>query len=318
MTSLSGLFALGESELYQRLTPHVVRSDRLNRLGYPQEDISFRRSEGDLIGLRRRAPLGVTLHDGYKSAYRCKRCAILYMVDRNTGMQLAGSGSCRHHPGRVWQRELNNQYNCCRQSAGSAGCTTIAYHVHEQEPELCNYTGFVRTQSRGETGRKVFAIDCEMCFTTIGMELTQVTLLNFKKELVYQTFCKPINPILDYNTKYSGISAADLDKVDKTLADVQRDLLEFISAESILVGHGLDSDFTEIKIFHENVIDTVALYPHKRGLPFKNGLRLLVKDNLGKTIQDSSHDSNEDARAAFDLALYYVSRQNYLPAMIRY
>ena len=47
----------------------------------------------------------------------------------------------------------------------------------------------------------VFALDCEMCYTTRGIELTRVTVVDEDGALTYETFVKPDNPILDYNTR---------------------------------------------------------------------------------------------------------------------
>ena len=48
---------------------------------------------------------------------------------------------------------------------------------------------------------KVFAMDCEMCYTTRGIELTRVTVIDDTGDTVYETFVKPDNKILDFNTR---------------------------------------------------------------------------------------------------------------------
>lgn len=294
-----------ESELYECLEKFKAKGCELECLGYPQEDISFNADKQ--IGLRRKPPSGVALLDAYQSTYKCKRCKTVYRVDLSTGIPESESGPCIYHPGTVYIHELNNQYNCCRKYKGSAGCCQNRYHVHEQQAELCNYTGYVKTQPRGEAGRKVFAMDGEMCFTTVGLELTEISLVDYNRQVVYRTLCKPSNPILDYNTKYTGLREGDLDGVAKTLPDVQRDLLDLISAETILVGHGLEHDLIQLKMFHGNIVDTVALYPHRYGLPRKNALRTIVKKKTGVDIQTGpSHDCAEDARAALGLAKMYL------------
>ena len=77
---------------------------------------------------------------------------------------------------------------------------------------------------------KVFALDCEMVNTIRGKELARVTLLNFKGETSYETLVRPTVTILDYNTKYSGITEEMLQGVTTSLKDVQErpnDLLVF-------------------------------------------------------------------------------------------
>lgn len=43
-----------------------------------------------------------------------------------------------------------------------------------------------------------------MVYTRLGSELARVTVVNLKKEIVYDTLVKPKYPIECYNTQYSG------------------------------------------------------------------------------------------------------------------
>jgi DNA polymerase III epsilon subunit-like protein len=45
-------------------------------------------------------------------------------------------------------------------------------------------------------------LDCEMCYTTYGIELTRVTVVDEDGADAYESFVKPDSPILDYNTRY--------------------------------------------------------------------------------------------------------------------
>lgn len=66
--------------------------------------------------------------------------------------------------------------------------------------------GFVATLSSGEDEEDkdygIFAMDCEMCYTTIGNELTRVSVIDINGKTVYDAFVKPDNEIIDYNTRY--------------------------------------------------------------------------------------------------------------------
>ena len=100
---------------------------------------------------------------------------------------------------------------------------------------------------------KVFALDCEMVNTTRGKEVARITLINFKGETCYETLVKPPTTILDYKTKYSGITEAMLEKVSTTLTDVQKNLLEQVSAKDIIIGHSIDNDLRCLHLEHRKV-----------------------------------------------------------------
>ena len=74
----------------------------------------------------------------------------------------------------------------------------------------------------------VYGLDCEMCYTPAGLELTkvvhavlygqispffiQVTVVGIDGRLVYESLVAPDNEIIDFNTRFSGITAKDLGK----------------------------------------------------------------------------------------------------------
>ena len=66
--------------------------------------------------------------------------------------------------------------------------------------------GFVSTLPRlsgrsNTAAGRVFALDCEMCYTTQGNELTRVTVIDQAGEVIYESLVKPDNEIVDYNTR---------------------------------------------------------------------------------------------------------------------
>lgn len=54
--------------------------------------------------------------------------------------------------------------------------------------------------------------------------------------------------ILLVSYRFSGVTAEDLESATITLRDVQAVLLSMFSAESILIGHSLESDLLALKV----------------------------------------------------------------------
>lgn len=73
-----------------------------------------------------------------------------------------------------------------------------------------------------------------------------------------------------------------------TLWDAQQALRSFLSADTIIVGHSMDNDLKVLQLVHHRVIDTAALFPHTKGLPYKHSLKKLAKDYLLKDIQNGT------------------------------
>lgn len=294
---------MGDYKFYDELWPYLVQERELESYGYPcrdPNDSSLRKLPSNITG---------QLRPQFASNYTCCRCRKTYQVDR-IGVPVKTAGTCRYH--NKTYLDYLEEYPCCAGSLYSQPCGSNLYHVHEGEQELANYQGYVETQDKPERDLNrhgAYGLDCEMCCTTYGLELTRVTLIDHKLNVVYDELAKPSSPILDYNTKFSGVKEGDLGAVSKRLDDVQCDLLELFSSKTILVGHGLDNDMKALKLFHKRFIDTVQLYPHKRGLPFKKALKGLVEEKLGFHIQSGNgHDSREDAVAAFQLVMQHARK----------
>ncbi|KZT05155.1 ribonuclease H-like protein [Laetiporus sulphureus 93-53] len=162
------------------------------------------------------------------------------------------------------------------------------------------------SHSKGKAPR-MFAMDCEMCVTEDGKELTRVCMVDYTSGIVvYDQLVKPQKPIVDYLTRWSGITAEALDPVTTTFEEVQTHILSILSATPtpILLGHSLESDLKALKICHPRCIDTAVIYHHPRGRPLKPGLAWLTRKWCGREIQnrgENGHDPEEDARACADL-----------------
>nr|KAF6402294.1 RNA exonuclease 1-like protein [Rousettus aegyptiacus] len=198
---------------------------------------------------------------------------------------------------------------CCSAAIGSAGCQVAKQHVQDGRKE--NLEGFVKTFDKElpeDAHPGIYALDCEMSYTTYGLELTRVTVVDTDMQVVYDTFVKPDNEIVDYNTRFSGVTEADLADTSISLRDVQAVLLSMFSADTILIGHSLESDLLALKVIHSTVVDTAVLFPHRLGLPYKRSLRNLMADYLRQIIQDNvdGHSSSEDASACMHLVIWKI------------
>jgi len=247
---------------------------------------------------------------------KCKRCLKMFTVTKD-GKYMAKE-DCVHHWGKLRSIRVNKvieqKYSCCSADSKSDGCQ-IGKHVYDGDDYESSEPlhGYINTKTiAGDNSDEcnIFALDCEMCYTTRGLELTRVSVINTNCDTVYEKLVKPDYEIVDYNTRWSGITENDLKYCDVKLADVQRELLQLFDRDTILVGHSLDSDFKALKLIHKTVVDTSVVFPHRMGAPFKRALKNLTSEYLQKIIQEDAdgHDSKEDACACMELMLCKVKQ----------
>ncbi|KAL1938459.1 hypothetical protein VTO73DRAFT_11699 [Trametes versicolor] len=174
------------------------------------------------------------------------------------------------------------------------------------ETKVAAADDLLSTTPAGEVPR-IYAMDCEMCMTEEGKQLARVCLIEYASGIViYDQLVKPGKPVVDYLTRWSGITAEGLSKATATFEEVQAHVLSVLSATPtpVLLGHSLESDLNSLKICHPRCIDTAVIFHHPRGRPLKPGLAWLTKKWCGREIQnrgEGGHDPEEDARACVDL-----------------
>jgi len=290
----------------------------------------------------------------------CDRCSARFQVfpgRREEDGALTSGGKCTHHPGRAYfvQRQPGEvafggnakRYRCCGQAVGdSPGCTTGETHVFKTtDPKrLALVWNFAETPANPDApGDRAVCFDCEMGYTTRGLELIRLTATSWPdgKELL-DVLVRPIGEVLDLNSRYSGVypedianslpfsAARDPAAPAPALAEGERKRLQMVSSPLVardllfslvapdtpLIGHGLENDLNSTRVVHPAVVDTVLLYPHNKGLPSRNGLKYLMETHLNRRIQLedqenqlAGHDSGEDARAAGDLVRLKVKHE---------
>ncbi|KAF9067521.1 hypothetical protein BDP27DRAFT_1422812 [Rhodocollybia butyracea] len=148
------------------------------------------------------------------------------------------------------------------------------------------------------------------CTTEDGQELTRVCMIDYDTQLVvYDRLVKPAKPVIDYLTRWSGITAEALATATTTLSEAQAHVLRLLNPVSftpkpnpfstqkstsaspsspplspILLGHSLESDLKALKIAHSFCVDTALIYSHPIHIRGEGG-----------------HDPEEDARATMEL-----------------
>ena len=192
---------------------------------------------------------------------------------------------------------------------------------------------------RDKYGKEVKAVsfDCEMGYTTCGLELIRLTAVNWPSgdELV-DVLVRPVGTILDLNSRFSGVfpehyataipyedwesyvppppssttngngqsPPTQVLPVVSSIADARALLTSYLTPSTPLIGHAIDNDLNATRLCHPTIIDTVLLFRHPRGMPFRFGLRALSLQHLGRKIQqggERGHDSAEYARATGEL-----------------
>ena len=296
-----------------------------------------------------RARKGLEAAYGWEECDRCKTRFQVFPGRRQEDGALTSGGQCTYHSSkprrpttanRADKSSRESQYACCKENVGtSAGCTKAPSHVFKvsNPARLELIMPFAETSIQTVLTREQSAVcfDCEMGYTTRGLELIRLTATSFPQgNALIDVLVRPLGEILDLNSRYSGVWPHDFanalpydvnvegqppqrrtrseDKPDSTALPIvespsaARDLLlAHLSPLTPLIGHALDNDLNATRIIHPSIVDTVLLFPHPRGLPIRFGLKMLTKKYLNRDIQigDGSrgHDSKEDAIAAGDL-----------------
>ncbi|GAN03350.1 rexo1 protein [Mucor ambiguus] len=294
--------AASKTAWIERINECVVDMDMLKELKYPLPELLEDANTASLAAI-----------DAVGTIHECDRCRQDYLI--KAVLDKDDMDACIYHPNRIRMMKVDGSkekvYACCEDPLGSVGCTR-GPHVYKDEDTavLHQKIPYVRAPLPTSTIKKqrLVALDCEMGYTTAGMELIRLTAVDEDMKVLVDELVLPYNMIVDLNSHYSGITTLKGVKFD--LDGLRKELFKHIDQDTIIVGHGLENDLNALRIVHTNVIDTVALFPHKSGLPYRNSLRGLTAAHLKKFIQTGTegHDSLEDASVCIELLELYIKK----------
>lgn len=269
----------------------------------------------------------------------CERCGERFVV---TPLGEGKDEACSFHWGRPFTQTLNGMplihtldkygntdfyigekiktHKCCGMTQGGAGCSLGPHVFYEKAPEdLHRRHAFTLSSEPAEgvndaTMLDVAALDCEMIYTTAGMSVARVSVVDGEGKRVLDEVVRLDAgvKVIDYITRFSGITPEMLESAVLDLTRVRRALRAFIGSQTILVGHALENDLKTLRMVHHRVVDTCVLFPHKGGAPYRRALRDIVSDKLQKMIQtggEAGHSSVEDAVATLELVRWWVANE---------
>ncbi|CCM03185.1 uncharacterized protein FIBRA_05307 [Fibroporia radiculosa] len=290
-----------------QLEPHVLSLEEMRKWGYIVEI-----PPGP--GGERPTELG--------AVKTCERCVQPYMVKKPDD-----ADECVFHWGRLFSSKASGEkrrlYTCCSRSADSEGCERGKHVFYDSTPEdlhLRHPFTFTRApsssnasaSSRLDTALDIVALDCEMVYTTGGFRVARVSVVDSMGKEVFDELVRMDDgvEVIDFNTRFSGITAESYEAAVLPLAAVRKSLDTLINAHTIIIGHALENDLKTLRMIHHRCVDTVMLFPHNAGPPYRRALRVLVKEHLGQTIQSGGgsvgHSSVEDSVATLDLVRWHV------------
>lgn len=175
--------------------------------------------------------------------------------------------------------------------------------------------------------RTVVALDCEMGISRLGnTELIRLSLIDFfTQESLVDSLVIPDVEMAHYNTRYSGVTFAAMNKAKRTNTGIRgadaarKEVFKYIDSNTIVVVHGGSNDFTSLRWIHpaSRTIDTCVLetYDYQvRENRWKKSLKEVCKRRCGILVQDAKlengrlagHDSLEDALATREVVCWWL------------
>jgi len=239
--------------------------------------------------------------EGLRGFQKCSRC-------KESRKRLAGRGKtkCVYHPGKSRRKQRNKK---------TTAVMTAEDHDFEPLGADVKQRNFALTpKGNPALKRRAVVVDCEMGQIKGGeRELIQLVAMDyFTGAVLVNTIVKSKVTIVDYSTKYSGITAAMVDNAVRSgqyldgWQKARQELWKYIDPDTILIGQSLKHDLEVLRMIHTVVFDTAIVIPKLPGR--KHSLQALCSEFLGKAVQQGGgtmgHDCVEDVLATRELAIW--------------
>jgi DNA polymerase III epsilon subunit-like protein len=214
----------------------------------------------------------------------------------------------------------------CQQKGNGNGCLQLRnHHFVKAEPKL---RLLAKCPPRLKENRAAVVLDCEMVGSIMGRnviisELVRLCAVDFLTgEVLIDTFVNPEHRVVQWRSRYSGVTAAVLNemkaqgRVVNGWKAARAMLWQYIDKSTILIGHSLDNDLDALGMIHTRVVDTSivtkeAVMTNCRRLW---SLKKLCQEFLGRAIQAGSkgHECLEDTFATREVLLWCLQHPDQL------
>ncbi|OGM41069.1 putative exonuclease [Aspergillus bombycis] len=169
--------------------------------------------------------------------------------------------------------------------------------------------------------RRAVVLDCEMVQVRRWQrEVAFLSAVDFLTgEVLINNYVRPTGKVTDWTTRISGITPAAMAKaVAQGQAldgwqSARQELYKYIDAQTILIGHALNSDLDVLGIYHLRVVDSVilaseAVFGYSSAFKRLYSLKTLSEAFLKLRIQSDNHPHVclEDTLATRDVVLSCV------------
>lgn len=215
---------------------------------------------------------------------------------------------------KMAQYEHKTEKYVAKRWAGLAQATTkrFPFSLVDRKDRKCHFN------AQGD-GVRLIALDCETVEVVDNPRcLARVSLVvcSFSESggphmaTILDEFVVPPSSVTNYSP-LSGVTARDLEQATLSQQQVQQRVMELISPDDYLVGHGIHHDLNYLSIYHPRLIDTACLYRYEnlqKALSLQDIYELLFQERIYSSTM-SSHDSVADCQACLRIVLFELERR---------